>query len=243
MTYGLISDIHGNLEALEAVLPHLDGVDAYVCLGDIVGYGADPGSCIERVRELPGLRVVAGNHDIAVLGRFELEWFNPFARAAIEWTQEHVSADDKSYLASLPLTAHVEGALLVHGSLPEEMDYITSVEDARVCFDAMPGDLALVGHTHISEYYVVRQETRFPQQVSLRSGGRVELESGLRYIVNPGAVGQPRDGNPDASFGVWDVDAGFIEVRRIPYDMEGAQEKIVAAGLPPSLAERLTIGH
>lgn len=243
MTYGLIADIHANLEALEAVLAELQGVDGTICLGDIVGYGADPAACLERIRQLPDVRAVAGNHDLAVLGKFDVRWFNEFAQDAIKWTQDRISADDRSYLSSLPLTAHLEGAILVHGSLPEEMDYITSVEDARVCFDAMPGDLAFVGHTHVSECYLARQNTRFPEQVSLWSGGQVELERELRYIVNPGAVGQPRDGNPHASFGIWDVEARVIEVKRVPYDIERTQEKMVEAGLPDYLSARIAKGR
>jgi diadenosine tetraphosphatase ApaH/serine/threonine PP2A family protein phosphatase len=243
MTYGLISDIHANLEALEAVLDELGGVDGFLCMGDLVGYGADPGPCLERVRRLPRLICVAGNHDLAAIGSYDLNWFNPFARAALQWTAEHLSAEEKSYLGSLSLTAHADGAVVVHGSLPDEMDYITAPDEARVCFDAMPGDLAFIGHTHVTEYYRTRRGSRFPEQVALWSGGGVELKEGVRYIVNPGAIGQPRDGNPAASFGIWRVEDRVVEIRRVGYDIETAQEKMKRERLPDYLVERLAIGR
>jgi len=243
MTYGLISDIHGNLEAFDAVLEALDSVDAFLCLGDIIGYGADPALCLEKLRSLPGLLCVAGNHDLAAVGRYDISWFNPFARAAVEWTAEQLSDEQTSYLRNLPLTAHVEGAILVHGSLPDEMGYVTSPQEARACFDAMPGDTAFIGHTHVAEYYQIPRGTMPPTQVSLWSGGAVDLRDDLRYIINPGAVGQPRDGNPAASFGIWDVEARTVEIKRVPYDVEKAQAKIGSAGLPDYLSERLTVGR
>jgi diadenosine tetraphosphatase ApaH/serine/threonine PP2A family protein phosphatase len=243
MTYGLISDIHANLEALEAALKELEGVDGFLCMGDIVGYGADPGPCLERVRSLPRLICVAGNHDLAAVGSYDLNWFNPFARAAIEWTTQHLSPKQQSYLRSLPLSAHADGAVIVHGSLPDQMDYITAPDEARVCFDTMPGDLAFIGHTHVTEYYRTRRGSRFPEQVALLSGGDVQLKDDVRYIVNAGAVGQPRDGNPAASFGVWRVEDRVVQVKRVPYDIEGAQAKMKAAGLPEYLVERLAVGR
>ena len=246
MTYGLISDIHGNLEALEAVLSQLEGAAGFLCLGDIVGYGADPGACVDRVRALPDLVCVAGNHDRAAVGQYNLDLFNPLAREAIQWTSEQLSPEQHSYLASLQLTVHVDRALVVHGSLPDEMDYITTPQEARGCFDAMPGDLTFVGHTHVAEYYTLRRKTRktrMPEVTALRSGGRVSLEAGLRYIVNPGAIGQPRDGNRAASFGVWDLEAGTVETRRVEYDVGRAQGKMREAGLPEYLIERLAVGR
>jgi len=212
-------------------------------MGDIVGYGADPVACLKRVRALPRLICVAGNHDLAAIGRYDMTWFNPFARAAIAWTAEQLSAEHKSYLESLPLTAHADGAVIVHGSLPDEMDYITAPDEARVCFDAMPGDLALIGHTHVTEYYRTHRGSRFPEQVPLWPGGDVEFRDGIRYIVNPGAVGQPRDGNPTASFGIWRVEDRVIEIKRVAYDMEAAQTKMKKAELPEYLVERLSGGR
>jgi diadenosine tetraphosphatase ApaH/serine/threonine PP2A family protein phosphatase len=243
MIYGIISDIHANLEAVEAVLAELRGCGGFLCLGDIVGYGADPSACIERVQELPNLVCVAGNHDLAVLNQHDREWFNPLARAAIDWTAGQLTPDDESYLAALPASIRVEDAILVHGSLPEEMAYITSPGEARVCFDAMPGKLAFIGHTHVAEYYAAVEDDPLPSQVSMPSGGSISLESRHRYILNPGAVGQPRDANPAASFALWDPAARRVEIKRVSYDVERAQAKMEEAGLPQYLVERLALGR
>lgn len=243
MTYGLISDIHGNAEALEAVLSELEGVEGFLCLGDIVGYGADPSECLRRVRGLRNLTCIAGNHDLAAIGRYDLSWFNPLARAAIEWTSEQLSEEEQGYLGSLSLTVEVEGAVAVHGSLPEPMEYITTPQEAGACFDATGARVVLIGHTHIAEYYRVAEGMEAPERVSLFSGGRVSLEQGARYVVNPGAIGQPRDGNPAASFGVWDVGAGTVETRRLSYDIHRAQDKMRGAGLPEYLIGRLVAGR
>lgn len=242
MIYGLISDVHANLEACEAVLADLSGVDAYLCLGDLVGYGPDPGACLERVRRLPGLVCVVGNHDLAAAGKYDLNWFNPHARAAIEWTERQLTGEQKSYLAALPLTAEAGRALLVHGSLPDPMEYLATVQDALNCFDAMPGTLCFLGHTHLAECFRRRGSSLFCDHVPLHSGGEIALESALRYLVNPGSVGQPRDGNPDASYGLWDTEARTIEIRRVPYDIAAVQRKMRQAGLPQYLADRLSRG-
>jgi diadenosine tetraphosphatase ApaH/serine/threonine PP2A family protein phosphatase len=243
MIYGLISDIHANLEAFEAVLAELAGVEAFVCLGDIVGYGPDPGACVERVRGLPHLTCIAGNHDLAAIGQYDLAWFNPHAREAIEWTAEQLSADQKEFLASLQPKAEVGGAVIAHGSLAEPMAYITSIEEAMVCFEKMTGALCFVGHTHVAEQYRNRAGTEFCDHMPLWDGGAVEVKPELRYIINPGAIGQPRDGNPKASFGVWEGDAGRVEVRRVEYDIAAVQEKMKREGLPEYLVERLARGR
>jgi predicted phosphodiesterase len=243
MTYGLISDIHGNLEAFEAALAELREVDGFLCLGDIVGYGPDPTACIERLRQLPRLTCIAGNHDLAAVGRYDLTWFNDYAREALLWTQEQLSSEQASYLGALPLTAEVGKAILVHGSLPKHMDYVTNAWEAMLCFNAMPGALCFLGHTHVAEYYRQRNGSRFAEQIALRSGGDLALEPELRYIVNPGAVGQPRDGNPAASCGIYDPETGALEIRRVAYDVASVQEKVRRAGLPGYLADRLQEGR
>jgi predicted phosphodiesterase len=243
MIYGLLSDIHANLEALEAVLADLGDVDAFLCLGDIVGYGPDPGPCVDRVRELPNLTCVAGNHDLAALGHYDIKWFNPYAGQAILWTSDQLTAEQKAFVSGLPLASDVPEALLVHGSLAEPMAYITTPAEAIQCFDEMPNALCLIGHTHVAEYYRQREGTRVCEQVSLWSGGRFNLDPDLRYIVNPGGIGQPRDGNPAAGFGILDTDAGVVEVRRVSYDIAATQEKMRAAGLPDYLIQRLSVGR
>jgi diadenosine tetraphosphatase ApaH/serine/threonine PP2A family protein phosphatase len=243
MVYGLISDIHASLEAFDAVLAELAGVDAFLCLGDIVGYGPDPAACIARLRGLSPLTCIAGNHDLAAVGHYELDWFNPYARQAIVWTDDQLSADEKAYLSSLSLTAQVGDALLVHGALPQPMDYITNVMEAAVTFGAMSGSLCFVGHTHVAEYYREKAGSRFCEQVPLWAGGEIALEAELRYIVNPGSIGQPRDGNPQASFGIYDTEKGTVEVRRVGYDIKAVQQKMRDAGLPEYLIERLERGR
>ncbi len=243
MTYGLISDIHSNLEALTATLAELAGVDAFLCLGDIVGYGPDPAACVDRIREQPHLTCIAGNHDLATLDDRHLKWFNPYARRAIEWTRSQLSADQTAYLTALQETAQVDNAFLVHGSLPEHMDYITSVDRAMDCFEAMSGSLCLVGHTHIAEYYSNRPGSRVCEQVSLLSGGEILLEPEVRYIVNPGAVGQPRDRNPAAGCGIYDTEARTLKILRVSYEVSVVQEKMRRVGLPDDLADRLTFGR
>jgi diadenosine tetraphosphatase ApaH/serine/threonine PP2A family protein phosphatase len=141
------------------------------------------------------------------------------------------------------MTVHVDRSLLVHGSLPDEMEYITTVAEAKRCFDAMPGDLTFIGHTHITEYYQARANAPSPEQVALWSGGTVEISGDHRYIVNPGSIGQPRDGNPDASYGIWDPESNTVELRRVSYDIGAAQAKMRAAELPDALSERLSAGH
>jgi len=243
MRYGLISDIHANLEALDAVLAELSSVDAFICLGDIVGYGPDPGPCISRIRDLPHLTCIAGNHDLAAVGRYDLDLFNEYARRAIVWTSKQLSPDDRSYLGSLPRTLELDGATLVHGALPDHMGYILTVEDAAGTFREMPGPLCFVGHTHVAEYYRNRNGTSFYDQLSLYAGGSLTLEPDLRYIINPGSIGQPRDSNPFASFGIYDAGARAVETRRVPYDIAGVQEKMRQADLPAYLANRLADGR
>jgi predicted phosphodiesterase len=246
MTYGIISDIHANLEAFEVVLAELREVDAFICLGDIVGYGPDPVPCLHRLRQLPNLTCIVGNHDLAAIGKYDISWFNPFARQAIEWTVEQLSSDDADFLASLPETVAQVGnlrACLVHGSWVEPMGYITDVSEAMDSFRLMPGDLSFIGHTHIAEYYANRAGTQFCAQTPLWSGGAISLDPEVRYLINPGAIGQPRDGNPAASFGLYHPDAKSVEVRRVPYHVEAVQERMRAVGLPDFLIARLSVGR
>lgn len=240
MRYAVLSDIHGNLEALRAVLADAaQHADDILCLGDVVGYGADPGPCVDLV----GARaraVVAGNHERAVTGRLDLTWFNRYARAAAEWTREQVDSDCAAYLDALPLAAEVEDATLVHASPhhPEEWEYLLTSEDGLAAFEAFATRLCFVGHSHV------------PAMWSLGSSGPdyergdvdVTLDAGRRYIVNVGSVGQPRDRDPRAAYALWDVEARHVHVRRVAYDVTAARAKIEAAGLPRFLADRLAAG-
>ena len=240
MRYAILSDIHGNLEALRAVLADCAaGADAVLCLGDTVGYGAEPLACVELVAERAEA-VVGGNHEHAVAGRLDLAWFNRYARAAAEWTREQLDDDHRAYLGALPLVREVAEATLVHASpaQPEEWDYLVSAEDGFAAFAHFATRWCFVGHSHV------------PGAWSLGSSGpehhpevvRLPQERGRRYIVNVGSVGQPRDRDPRAAYAVWDVEAGHVEIRRVTYDVTAARRKIVAAGLPRFLADRLAAG-
>jgi diadenosine tetraphosphatase ApaH/serine/threonine PP2A family protein phosphatase len=238
--YAVLSDVHANLEALEAVLtdaaPRADGV---LCLGDVVGYGADPEACVELLATR-GQVLVAGNHEHGVAGLLDLDWFNPWARTAAEWTRERLDDAHRAWLGALPLTAEVGDATLVHASpdRPDEWEYLMSAEDGFAVFGAFATRLCFVGHSHL------------PGVWSLGSSGpafepgsvEIALEAGRRYLVNVGSVGQPRDRDPRAAYALWDLDRGVVAIRRVAYDVGAALAKILASGLPRFLADRLALG-
>jgi diadenosine tetraphosphatase ApaH/serine/threonine PP2A family protein phosphatase len=238
--YAILSDVHGNLEALQAVLADADQwADAVLCLGDVVGYGADPGPCVE-ILGARARQIVAGNHEHAVTGQIALGWFNDNARAAAEWTRERLDTTCASYLSALPLVAEIDDATLVHASprQPDEWEYLVDREDGFDAFGAFATRLCFVGHSHV------------PAAWSLGSSGPdyargdidVTLDVGRRYIVNVGSVGQPRDRDPRAAYTVWDVEGRRVHTRRVAYDVASARAKIAAAGLPRFLGDRLAVG-
>ena len=240
MRYAVLSDIHANLEALEAVLADAaPRTDALLCLGDLVGYGADPVACIEIV----GARaqtLVSGNHEQAVAGLINLDWFNGHARAAAEWTRARLDDDHRAYLASLSLVAQVGDATLVHASpdRPDEWEYLLTAQDGFDAFSAFTTRLCFVGHSHLAGAWSLGSSG--PEH---RPGAvDIELERGRRYLVNVGSVGQPRDRDPRASYAIWDVERGTIATRRVVYDIGRARDKILRGGLPRLLADRLAWG-
>jgi diadenosine tetraphosphatase ApaH/serine/threonine PP2A family protein phosphatase len=238
--YAILSDVHGNLEALRAVLDDCAGrADAVLCLGDTVGYGADPLACVELLAERAQVSV-GGNHEHAVSGRLGMSWFNRYARAAAEWTQERLDEDHRAYLGALPLLSEVGDATLVHASpaQPEEWDYLMTAEDGFAAFPFFTTRWCFVGHSHVPGAWSLGSAgpEHHPGSVSLQS------ERGRRYIVNVGSVGQPRDRDPRAAYAVWDADAGWIRIHRVAYDVATARRKIVEAGLPRLLADRLAAG-
>ncbi len=239
MRFGIIGDIHSNLEALEASISALAerGVDRYLCTGDIVGYGADPAACLARLRELDAT-VVAGNHDWAAANRLSLEYFNEYARAAIFWTQDQLSPADLRFLADLPPTAVVEDVTIVHGTLfdPPSFDYLLTAYDAHLSFQVQQTRLCLVGHSHVPMAFL------FDGTVNYSFDNRVELTPLRKAIVNPGSVGQPRDENWKAAYAFYDSETGVLRLERTEYDIEKATSKILRAGLPDVLAERLWLG-
>ena len=241
MRYAVLSDIHGNLESLRAVLADAaDRADALLCLGDTVGYGADPGPCVELVAER-ATACVAGNHEHGVIGRLDLRWFNENARAAVEWTGERLTDDCRRYLDALPLVSEVGDAILVHASpaRPEEWDYLLTAEEGFAAFAAFTTRLCFVGHSHVPGVWSIGSSGPAHE----RGAGRVDLEHGRRYLVNVGSVGQPRDRDVRAAYAIWDVDERCVTIRRVPYDVEAARKKILDAALPSFLADRLRAGR
>ncbi|MCS7253774.1 MAG: metallophosphoesterase family protein [Armatimonadota bacterium] len=245
MRYGIISDIHGNLEALERVLEELRDVDEVICLGDIVGYGANPNECCELIREVCSV-VLMGNHDAAAVGMMDLRWFNPFARDAIKWTMQQLSHENVKFLKSLGSVARVNNLFIaVHGSLREPLEeYILGEDIALASIKRMPSGVRVIfcGHTHIAEAYKWFPRMKVMERISFSSGGSIRISDEAYYIINCGSVGQPRDYNFRASFGIYDVEAREIKVRRLEYDINKAAQKIEEAGLPHTLAQRLFLG-
>jgi predicted phosphodiesterase len=242
MRWGIFSDIHSNLEALEAVAKAYksEGIDTYLCLGDVVGYGANPAECIQITRRLTRI-TIAGNHDWATAGLFSLEYFNDWARKAVLWTQENIDSANRNFLAALRLVYKNEDLVMVHGSLnqPEGFNYMTDFSEASKAFSLMNGSVCFIGHTHAVGVFIQDRQQRIDYQ------GEVgfKLQEGCRYIVNVGSVGQPRDGNNKASFCIFDTKKQTVVVKRVNYDIKSAQEKIIAAGLPSFLAARLSMGR
>jgi len=241
MRYAILSDIHGNLEALEAVLAALakEKPDDYFCVGDIVGYGADPTKCIKEVKKLKPV-VIGGNHDWAVCGLTELEYFNRFAKKAVLWTKKHLKSDDITYLKSLKLTYQDNDITLVHGTLdyPEEFSYVFDGYAARKNMALMRTQVCFIGHSHVAGTFYDDNGI-----VNYSAKNKIDVRPGGKYLVNVGSIGQPRDGDPRASFCIYDNEKDTIEIKRVSYDIEKAQKKILKAGLPSILATRLGEGR
>jgi diadenosine tetraphosphatase ApaH/serine/threonine PP2A family protein phosphatase len=236
MKVALISDIHANLQALEAVMADMPQVDDVVCLGDVVGYGGDPKSCLDRVRSA-GWLVLAGNHDRACTDPTALGWFNEGAAAVVRWTIEVLDNGRLDWLGALPDQASHGDVLFVHGSpRSPTFEYVLDFETAARNLDLISERVCFHGHTHI------------PGAFHSEDGKmRHDYQEGFFFIstpalVNPGSVGQPRDGNPDASYLIWDPESDTVEFRRVPYDREAAKRAILDAGLPPRFAHRLDLG-
>jgi len=235
----VVSDIHANLAALDAVVAAAGSVDGIWHLGDVVGYGPDPDAVVGRLRAL-GAIGVQGNHDAAALGGDEIEWFNPDARRAMEWTRAAISPATRRWLADLPLTLTIGEVTLVHGSPRDPTwEYITSIPVARAGFATLPTRVGLHGHTHLPRAWL--EEDGAIEVIGPGDGSVLDLR-GRRALVNPGSVGQPRDGDPNAAFAIVDTVADTVAWHRVAYDVAGVQAAMRAAMLPANLAARLSVG-
>ncbi len=252
MRYLVLSDIHANLEALDAVLGAAGAYDAVLVLGDLVGYGADPNAVIERIRGLRVAAIVRGNHDKAAAGLDPADDFNDVAREAVVWTAAALSAENHTWLAALPRGPRpVDDSIeICHGTPFDEDAYVFEYGDALGAITAAERPLCLYGHTHVPAAFRMSAHAGAGASLSLEYVGSstdglctLAMDPQSRYLVNCGAGGQPRDGNPDAAYGIVDAPAGSVALRRVPYDVALAQAKIRAAGLPPVLAQRLAVGR
>lgn len=239
---GIFSDIHGNLHALDAVLQYYDaaGITDLICCGDIVGYGAFPNECVERMRER-NILCVAGNHDFAALNKVDITYFNPVAKRALYWTREQLTKSNLEYLEALPLTLISEDALFVHASPrhPEQWNYIITMSDARQNFRHFGQRMCFLGHSHTPFIVQFRSDD---ETLSCVDRQIIKLQDSHRYLFNVGSLGQPRDCDKDACFAILDRDAGSVEIRRVSYDVTAAQQAIRDANLPGELADRLMLG-
>jgi len=247
----LVSDIHANLEALEASLAAAPSFDMVVNLGDIVGYGASPNEVAARSREL-GKIFVRGNHDKAVTGLLDLDDFNPMAASAAIWTRNELTSQNLEWLrvlpqgpVSMPDFPHVQ---LVHGSPNDEDEYLVSLGDALAPLVTLAIPLTFFGHTHLQGGFFVSDSAADGFRPEYRTVGQAEsvplqLMPDTRYLINPGSVGQPRDGDWRAAFALFDTEAQVVHFHRTPYNLQAAQDRIVAAKLPPRLATRLAVGR
>lgn len=240
MRIALFGDIHANLEALEAVLKDAmeQGVSEYVCMGDIVGYNADPSACLEIVRAMD-CPTVKGNHDEDASGSHSLESMNPVAAAALEWTRQQLTDEQRQWLARLRMVRQVSDFTVVHSTLdqPANWNYVTNRFDAMSNFSYQFTQVCFHGHTHVPRVYMKADKV---QEVFTDA---VAIEDGAKYFINVGSVGQPRDGDWRACYAIYDLNHQMVVLRRVEYDIAETQRKILAAGLPPMLAERIQEGR
>ncbi len=245
MRYLIFADIHGNLEAFLAVLKFVQKkkIDHYIFLGDLVGYGASPNEIIQKVQSLKPLSLIRGNHDKAVCGLDSIETFNPIAASAIYWTKEKLLKKSAGFLCRLKMGPQIiqEKMTICHGAPFDEDYYVFGEFDAAEAFDHFQTPLCFFGHTHFPFVYTEKDgviEGTFIEG----DANEIRLEKDVRYLVNPGSVGQPRDRNPQAACLIYDSESRLLKFQRLEYNIEVAQRKILSERLPPALAERLTLG-
>ncbi len=240
MRYAILGDIHSNLEALTAVLAHAkgQGVTNYTCVGDLVGYNANPSECLSIVRDLK-CTVVRGNHDHYCSHDEDLNGFHPLAADAVDWTRKQLTDDMRIYLRNLKLVERVESFTIVHSTLdtPEMWGYVFDTLEAAANFNYQTTSICFFGHTHMP--------LAFEKTDIVRGGlySKIKITMGKKYFINVGSVGQPRDGNPNAAYAIYDLIKNQVELHRVPYDIAAAQKKIHEAGLPGRVAARLSVGR
>ena len=243
----ILSDLHANFTAFETALAAASGQwDAAVCLGDVVGYGPDPGIVSEKIRELTK-QVIRGNHDKAVAGIMSSEDFNPVAKLAVDWTREVLSPELLEWLAALPAGPRkAEGVVLIHGAFQDEDEYVFTPAQALEGLLDSSTTLSFFGHTHHQggfSYYQSDIEVLALRPRQSETFSALHLEPGYKYLLNPGSIGQPRDGDPRAAFAIADFDHSVVEFWRVPYDIPAVQDRMRQASLPEPLIHRLTLGR
>ena len=240
MRFAIISDIHANLEAFDAVMADArdNNCTDFVCLGDVVGYNANPHECVERVREMD-CPIVKGNHDEQASLIESSRDFNEMAEAAIQWTRDHLTDEDKQWLRDLKMERQVRDFTIVHATLdgPEQWGYVFNNLDAAASFTYQHTTVCFFGHTHVPMAFI-RDEGVQRQHLD-----KLRIDSGKKYFVNVGSVGQPRDGDWHAAYCIFHIESNMVEQRRVKYDLQTAQKKIIDAGLPRMLADRLAVGR
>ena len=247
MRFLILSDIHANMSGLDAALKASEGRwDRVACLGDIVGYGPDPNEVVDKIRELNAV-TIRGNHDKAGSGLEDASDFNPVARSAAIWTHEELRPDNLDYLLNLPTgPVQIDGITLVHGALHDEDEYVFTQAQALDGLLDAPTPLIFFGHTHIQGGFILRGDTVEPIRLKVPLDAKfveIPIEQGTNYLVNPGSIGQPRDGDPRAGFVIADLDSKKIEFWRITYDIAAVQERMYKAGLPEPLILRIAFGR
>lgn len=243
MKIGIISDIHSNADALKTVLEYLKEVDRIICLGDIIGYGAEPTLCIEEMKK-GIIKCIKGNHEGAISGELNLSYFNEEARDAIQWTQHQLNHSNLQFISQLKRKMSVTNNILgVHGSPRQPLwEYIIDEQTAEEIFTRFDFWVYFIGHSHIAGYFTYSHQDKDICYFPATSGARVELGQKNSYIINCGSVGQPRDGNPQASFGIFDTERNIVSIKRIDYPVKEARRKIEQAHLPLFLSQRLSLG-
>jgi len=241
MRYAIVSDIHGNLESLQIALSLVKPDDKILCLGDIVGYGPNPNECVRLIRER-ACDTVLGNHDVAAVDNFGVEYFNAAARRAIEWTQGIIEADVIAWLNELSYEIRHPNFLMVHGAPVHYFEYVLDKRHAKAAFDRTDAPLIFIGHTHIAEYYALESDGSI-SHAHMQHGGELTLEPGKRYIIDVGSVGQPRDLNPQPCIVFYDEEQRHVQWLRYDYPINEVQQKMIDAELPHALAARLDVGR